>query len=76
MPGVGRRAHTVGAAAFRALSRGKARDSGDGECPAPGHTPPERKARTTVAPLPRPRLSDLGTNRIESAPAPGPELAN
>lgn len=27
-------------------------------------------------PRPTPRLSDLGTNRIESAPAPGPELAN
>lgn len=29
-----------------------------------------------TGPLPRLRLSDLGTNRIESAPAPGPELAN
>lgn len=75
-PGWGGGAHTVGAAAFGVHSGEKARDGEDGGCPAPGHTPSERTARTSPAPLLRPRLSDLGTNRIESAPAPGPELAN
>lgn len=37
----------------------------------PPHTT-EANRRDRTGPLPRPRLSDLGTNRIESAPARAP----